>query len=267
MKKKTTFKGVDLVYADRGEGIPIVLLHGYLETSEIWDRFVPHLSGQCRVICPDLPGHGDSGTWGDEHSMEDLAGAVKAIMDLEGVDRALVAGHSMGGYVSMAFAQLFPDRLAGYVLFHSTCFADTEEKKNNRDREISLVLCGRKKQIISVNIPRAFAEINLERMREEVAICREIACKNSDEGIIALLRGMKDRKDTSEVLSDPSLDLMLVGGMRDNYIPVEVFDKVVGLAPHASVLRLEESGHMGFVEEAEKAANALLDFAHSASAP
>ena len=263
MDKKTTYKDIDLCYSDRGEGIALVLLHGYLETREVWESFVPLLLSVYRVLCIDLPGHGDSGTWGDEHSMEDLAGAVKLILDVEGIDRAVVIGHSMGGYVAMAFAGLFPGRLHAYVLFHSTCFADTDEKKHNRDREIGLVLCGRKKQIISVNIPKAFAGKNLEPLREVVAHCREIACRNSDDGIIALLRGMKGRKDTSAVLSDAGLPLMLVGGMKDNYIPVEVFEKLAGMAPHARVLRLEGSGHMGFLEEADTAAKALVDFIRS----
>ena len=98
---------------------------------------------QFRVLTLDLPGHGQSGIWGKVHSMDDLAGSVNAILEAENIEKVFLVGHSMGGYVAMAFAELFPEKLIGYSLFHSTCFADTEEKKKNRDREISLVFAGK----------------------------------------------------------------------------------------------------------------------------
>ena len=259
MEKSIRFKGVELVYSDRGEGPCMVLLHGYLETKEIWDSFAGLLLAHCRLIIPDLPGHGSSETWGEEHSMDDLAAAIRAVLDEEGLDKVFLVGHSMGGYVTMAFADLFPERLLGYSLFHSTCFADNEEKKANRDREISLVLCGKKRQIILVNIPKAFATEHVDKRAEEVEKARYIAIGNPDKGIVALLRGMKSRPDRTEVLQNPQTPLLLIGGMKDNYIAAEVFERLVSMAPHAKVLRLEESGHMGFVEEPEKSARGLLE--------
>ena len=250
MQKKIQYKDVEVVYNDRGEGACIVLLHGYLETGEIWTGFAERLLDRFRVLIPDLPGHGQSGTWGKVHSMN-------AILEAEHIDKISLIGHSMGGYVTMAFAELFPERLTSYVLFHSTCFADTEEKRGNRDREISLVLCKRKRQIINVNIPKGFANTNQERLKDEIETARRLALSNSDEGIIAMLNGMKERPDRTRVLRDPSLPLLLIGGMKDNYIPVEVFDELVTLAPHASVLKLDESGHMGFIEEPGPAAETL----------
>lgn len=257
MNKRIAYKGIEMQYSDRGEGPCVVLLHGYLEHGEIWGGFSDLLQQKYRVIVPDLPGHGKSGTWGEMHSMDDLAEVIRSVLDAEGLKRIFLVGHSMGGYVVMAFAELFPERLLGYSLFHSTCFADNEEKKLNRDREISLVLCGKKRQIVLVNIPKAFSSDNVKLMSDEIDRARGIALDNEDKGIIALLQGMKARADRSEVLQDPKLPLLLVGGMKDNYIPAVVFDRLVALAPHASTLRLEESGHMGFIEEAERVAEAL----------
>jgi len=270
MEKKTTFKGIEVFFRDErnttagpeltGDEPCILLLHGYLESLEIWRDFIPHLAEQCRVICMDLPGHGKSGIWGKVHSMDDLAGSVKAVMDAEGIQRIFLAGHSMGGYVTMAFADLYPDRLEGYVLFHSTCFADTDEKKVNRDREISLVLCKKKSQIVNVNIPKAFADDHVEQLGDQLSLARHIALQNPDWGIVAILNGMKARPDRTHVLRDPSLPLLLIGGKKDNYIPVDVFEKLVDLAPHAATARLGESGHMGFMEEPELSAVAIGTF-------
>lgn len=261
MPKQITFKNVPVVYEDLGEGPCIVLLHGYLETGEIWGDFARRFLDGFRVLIPDLPGHGHSGTWGEVHSMNDLAGSVQAILDTEKIDKVFLVGHSMGGYVTMAFAELFPERLVGYSLFHSTCYADSEEKRENRDREISLVLCGKTKQIIKVNIPKGFANDHMVSLKREVERARRIALSNTDRGIVALLNGMKERPDRTHILKDPQVPLLLIGGMKDNYIPQEVFERLVTEASHATVLRLQDSGHMGFIEEPEPAADAIRKMA------
>ena len=258
--KKVTFKEIDVCYTDQGKGTCIVLLHGYLETGAIWEPVIPFLTGHCRVICIDLPGHGESGVWGKMHAMDDLAGSVRAVLRAENLERIFLVGHSMGGYVAMACAEHHSENLWGYALFHSTCFADTDEKKVNRDREISLVLCKKKRQIVNVNIPKAFADGNVERLKDQVFRARHIALQNPDQGIVAILNGMKGRPDRTHILGNPSVPLLLIGGMKDNYIPVEGFEKLADLAPHATAVRLEESGHMGFVEEPELSAGAILSF-------
>ncbi len=257
MKKYILYKEVEVVYDDRGQGACILLLHGYLETAGVWESFTGRFLDRYRVITMDLPGHGGSGTWGKVHSMEDLAGSVCAVIEQEGIDKVFLVGHSLGGYVAMAFADLYPHYLSGYSLFHSTCFADSEEKRDDRDREIRLVMCKRKRQIILVNIPKGFADMNLDRLSNEVEQVKNMALSNSEEGIVAILKGMKERQDRTGVLQDPGLPLLLIGGMKDNYIPGEVFERLVNLAPHASVVRLLHSGHMGFIEEPEPAAAAI----------
>lgn len=259
MTKKIRFKNVEVIYHVQGEGNCLVLLHGYLESSEIYQDFVQLIPEGIRVIRVDLPGHGASGTWGKIHRMDELAGSVAAVLEAEKQEKVFLVGHSMGGYVTMAFADLYPERLLGYSLLHSTCFADSDEKKQNRDREISLVHCHKKRQIINVNIPKGFASDNLDRLADEVERAKQIAHSSSEEGVIALLNGMKERPDRSHVLKDAALPLLLIGGMKDNYIPMEVFDKLAALAPHASVLKLGESGHMGFIEEGERVAKALVE--------
>ena len=259
MEKRITYRDADLSYSDIGKGPCIVLLHGYLECGAIWQSFIKSFPGACRFIVPDLPGHGASGTWGKVHGMDELAGAVLAILEAEGIPKVFLAGHSMGGYVTMAFADLYPEKISAYALVHSTPFADTEEKRENRDREISLVLCGKKRQIVLVNIPKAFAMDNLETMASQVELAKEIALASPDDGTIALLNGMKERPDRTRILKDQGLPVLLIGGVKDNYIPVEVFDRLASMAPHARILRLAESGHMGFMEEPHLVQQAFME--------
>lgn len=255
------YKGAEIVYLDTGVGEVLFLLHGYLENMEIWSEFIPLLEKKYRIIVLDIPGHGESGSWGNIHEMDDLASLVLYIINQEKIENIFLIGHSMGGYITMAFAELFRERLSGYVLFHSTCFADSEEKRLNRDREISLVKCGKKIQIINVNIPKGFAQDNLKRLKDPVARAKSIARSCDEDGIIALLNGMKLRPDRSHVLAMPDVPVLLIGGKKDNYIPTEAFMKMKEIAPHASVVLLEESGHMGFIEEPENSAEQIMDWA------
>lgn len=122
-----SFKGGRIHYSDSGKGIEIILLHGYLESSEVWNGFTQKLAGSFRVISIDLPGHGLSDVYKETHSMEFMAEGVKSLIEKLGIDKIFLVGHSLGGYVTMAFLELYPETLAGYCLFHSHPFADTQQ--------------------------------------------------------------------------------------------------------------------------------------------
>lgn len=263
MEKHIDYKGINLSYEIEGEGEPLVFLHGYLESKEIWQDFSELFTKRYKVICIDIPGHGKSGILGESHEMDQIAFAVDAVMDHENIDHAVLFGHSMGGYVVMEYVSIFPNKLKGYCLFHSTCFADNEEKKNNRDREIGLIMCGKKNQIIHTNIPKAFADSNHESMEDQLQWAKGIAMKASEDGTLALLRGMKNRKDHSETLKNILPPPLLIWGKKDNYISEEVFNKLVETAPHASFIVLQHSGHMGFIEEAECVYSGITNYLES----
>lgn len=263
MEKSIEYQGSKVQYSIRGQGRALFFLHGYLESSAIWNGFADRFTDRYQVICMDIPGHGASGIIGPVHEMEEMARVAAAVLDAEQISEVVVIGHSMGGYVTMEFVHIFPDRTAGYCLFHSTCFADNEEKKMNRDREISLVMCGKKMQIIHTNIPKGFADSNVERLSHSVNQLKQLAAATPDEGIIALLQGMKSRKDHSAILRDSEPAPLLIWGKKDNYIGEEVFLKLQGVAPEAPILILENSGHMGFIEEPERAWQGIISYLDS----
>jgi pimeloyl-ACP methyl ester carboxylesterase len=247
-------------YSDQGTGDPVVLLHGYLESIEIWEGFADELASGYRVICVDLPGHGKSGVYSAVETMAIMADAVKHVLDFLGIGRTVIIGHSMGGYAVLAFEDIYPEVTVGFGLFHSHGLADTEDKKANRDREISLVKLGRKNQFISVNISNAFAADNLVRLADKVEWARQIALATPDKGIIHALEGMKARPDRRDVLKNSTDPLLVIAGKKDNYIPYDVYEQHFKLAPDTDVVILENSGHMGFVEEKEKSIEGVRKF-------
>ncbi len=263
MKYTIDYKGIELSYLKEGKGDSLIFLHGYLEAKEIWNDFSSRFTDKYSVICIDLPGHGESGLFGRVHEMDELASVVNAVMLHENIEQTVLVGHSMGGYVALSFAEMFPEKLSGYCLFHSSCFADDEEKKLNRDREISLVRRGKKNYIIRTNIPKCFADSNIESMDNKVQELKEIALKASDDGIIALIRGMKSRKDHTETLRRTIPAPLIIWGEGDNYIPEEVFKALLVVSPEASALVLKNSGHIGFIEEPDLTYFELLKYLDS----
>jgi len=260
MIQEIKFHDAAIRFRDEGQGDVVVLLHGYLESLEIWDGFSKELAQYYRVLSIDLPGHGKSGVFSKIDTMAVMADAVENVLRELGIGRAVIVGHSMGGYATLAFAEIFPEVTTGFCLFHSHALSDTEEKKVNRDREIELVKSGKKMQVINTNIPRAFADDNLELFATEVERARQIAISTPDKGIIMSLIGMQARPDRTRVLKESSVPILYIAGKKDNYIPYEVAEQHFNLSTNQDVLILENSGHMGFIEEKEEALEGLLFF-------
>ena len=258
MDNTIEYKNTTIRFRDEGKGPVIVLLHGYLESLEIWSEFSAKLAEHCRVVSIDLPGHGGSGVFGKVHTMELLAQTVKSVMDFLNTGKYFLVGHSLGGYVALAFLELFPEYLSGLSLFHSHSLADNDEAIKNRNREIKMVENGKKDLIYMVNIPKAFATDNLEKFSEQVDNAKEIARDMPGEGIVAVLNGMINRPDRSEILTCTSLPFLWILGKKDNYIPYETIVKKVELPKHGKLITLENSGHMGFIEEKKKSLKAIL---------
>ena len=238
----------------------LVLLHGYLVSMLVWEEFVPLLYKHVRVVTLDLPGHGISEVKGEVHTMEYLADTVAAMLDKLGIERCTIVGHSMGGYVALAFCEKYPERLDGLVLLSSTPNPDSPEKLERRRREIALVKAG-KKELMARIVPAAgFAADHRAAMQDYIDDLTETIHITEDDGIVALLGGMMQRKDQNEMLRSSKVPQLFILGRKDEYIPLEVAEAMVAAHPQAKVVWLANSGHMGFIEEPQACADALLDF-------
>lgn len=238
----------------------VVLLHGYLESLLVWEEFVPLLYKNVRVITLDLPGHGISEVKGNVHTMEFLADTVAEGLRRLGVSRCTLVGHSMGGYVALAFLERHPDMLEGVVLLSSTPNADTPEKAENRRREIALVKAGKKDTLARVAPAAGFAPQNRLRLQDAIEDLADQVFLTEDAGIVALLEGMLLRKDRNELLRESPVPQLFLFGRHDAYIASDIAEALAAAHPQAQVAWLENSGHMGFLEEPAATAQAILKF-------
>ena len=239
----------------------VILLHGYLESMLVWDDFAALLYGRVRVVTLDLPGHGISEVKGPVHTMEYLADTVCGAMDSLGIGKCTLVGHSMGGYAALAFCEKYPERLEGLVLLSSTPNADSEQKREARAREIEIVRAGRKELLARTAPGAGFAADNRKAMQASIDDLAEIVHLTEDEGIVALLSGMMQRKDMNDMLRRSPVPQLFILGCKDDYIPVSVAQAMTEAHPQARVVWLERSGHMGFIEQPAECADAIAAFA------
>lgn len=253
------FKNINVSFTDNGKGKAIVLLHGFLEDKSIWKSFVKHLANSTtRVITIDLLGHGETDCLSYVHTMEEMAEAVESVLNYLKIRKVYFVGHSLGGYVSLAYAEKNPDNLKGLCLFHSTARADSEEKKKDRDRAIKVV---KKNKGLFINeaIPNLF-NTQFKPYKRAITQIKKIALKTSNQGVVAALEGMKIRLDREIILNFAPYPVLYIIGKHDNILPYKDLIAQANLAEKGSYVLLENVGHAGFFEDEEATIKALKEF-------
>lgn len=250
-------KGVPVFYSDVGNGDAVVLLHGFLENAAMWDKFIPKFSKSNRIITIDLLGHGKTGCLGYVHTMEMMAQAVLAVLDHLKVKNAIFIGHSMGGYVALAFMDLNPVRITRICLMNSTSAGDSAEKKHMRDRAINAVKLDYK-TFIRLSIANLFAPDNREKLATEIQIAKKQALKTPLQGVIAALEGMKIRKDRTQLFRETSIKKMMIIGQRDPVLERDILYKQV-LGSEVEIVEFPD-GHMSHIENYEDLTYNLIRF-------
>jgi pimeloyl-ACP methyl ester carboxylesterase len=255
--KNILYKNTKISYTDSGKGAAIVFLHGFLENKEMWTEYVSLFSEKFRVITIDLLGHGESDCLGYVHSMEENANVVQEVLKDLKIQKATILGHSMGGYVALAFAELYPQHIQKLVLLNSTAKEDSAEKKLNRTRAIKAV-----KQnyvsFVSLAIANLFSEKNRTKLTNEIEKVKEQALKTPLQGIIASLEGMKIRKDREALLHENRFPVLLVLGKKD---PVLNYEESLSQIEDTTVdLVSFDDGHMSHIENKEELKPILQEF-------
>ena len=250
-------KNTKISYSETGKGTPLVLLHGFLENKSMWNSYVALFAKNHHVITIDLLGHGQTECIGYIHTMEDMADAVHTVLTELHIKKAVFVGHSMGGYVSLAFAELYPGIITGMVLLNSTSYPDSDERKANRDRAI---LCVKKDytSFIRMSIANLFSEDNRDKLIEEIEAVKIEALQTPLQGIVAALEGMKIRKDREVLLHTSTFPILLILGEKDPVLNYEENTKQI----EGTQVQFHSfpDGHMSHIENKKQLETILLEF-------
>lgn len=228
-----------------GEGKPLLLIHGFLEKGDMWEFLLPRLEGRT-VIIPDLPGHGESDLLEEDATLELYASVCLDILDQVNEGPVDIIGHSMGGYIACAIAELEPERVASLVLMNSTARADDPEKKKARDRAMEVVQQDKKKYNRGM-ISGLFAEGKQEFADVIDRLVYE-ANEMSEAAIVSALAAMRDRKDSVKMLSERTFPLAYLLGDKDARLPIDTMEEECDQIQPDEVCILEGIGHMSQFE-------------------
>jgi pimeloyl-ACP methyl ester carboxylesterase len=253
--------GRKLSYSLTGEGGLLVLLHGYLESSAIFDDLLPELSTHFRILTVDFPGHGYSDLPPEGYSFLDFAKGLHTLLEAIGqTGRLMLAGHSMGGYNALAFAGLFPERVKRLALLHASADKASKSHLKLRRREIGLIEKGRLELIIRNSLHNNFAPGNLDRLPEVHSRLREMAAGVSPEAAIAAIRAIMGRPSYLEFLNKASLPVLILAGEEDKILaPARQWNEAHHIR-NATYVGLENCGHVGFIEEKSLFLEKFLNF-------
>ncbi|WP_162427796.1 alpha/beta fold hydrolase [Pontibacter pudoricolor] len=247
-------------YTDAGSGDTLVFLHGFAESKQLWTDFKKPLQNKFRTIALDLPGFGNNTAAVANYSMDAMADYVKQQLDNLGVKKCILIGHSMGGYVSMAFAEKYSSMLHGLCLFHSSALPDTDEKKDNRNKTIEFVeKHGVEKFMQSFVEPLFFAD-NREKLRSKIDLMKKIGTATPKESIVGGLAAMRDRPDRTEVLKKANYPVLFIFGKEDGAVPMDKALEQCHLPDNSMVYFLGQTGHMGMFERTYETRKAIEKF-------
>jgi 3-oxoadipate enol-lactonase len=249
--QKVYLNGFKLAYERKGRGIPLVLLHGYPLDHTIWEPVIPLLEEKADLILPDLRGFGESEVTAEGYSLADIAADIAALLDHLKIKKVVIAGHSMGGYISLAFAHAWPERTLGLGLVATQAAADTEEGRKGR-YAIAERVRSQGVDVVADSMPAKLTP-NLELQ----PVLRRIAGHQRPEGIIAALKALAGRPDSTPFLSGFPFNVAIVHGLDDALIPIERARQVQASVPQGYMVELKGVGHMPMMEAPRLTAEAL----------
>jgi pimeloyl-ACP methyl ester carboxylesterase len=256
--RKVEIGNMQMSFYDIGEGKPIVLIHGFAGSKLYWERVISQLSEKNRVIAIDLPGHGESTMAAEKYSIEDMAEQIKDLLDQLGLEKVTMFGHSLGGYITLAFAELYPDYLNGFSLVHSTANPDSDEAKAARETNAKKVAEEGIEEFVDGLSKKLFSPANSEVNAEDIKSTVEIGVSTSIKGVVSALIAMRDRADRNNVLENFNLPVLLIAGEDDQIIPPEKTFSVSKFNIEQIVIK--GSGHMSMHEQPLKLIEAMQRF-------
>lgn len=247
-----------IVYKEEGQGETLLLLHGFCGSSDYWNKVIPQLSTDYRVIAIDLPGHGKSDVQPNLKEINQYASTIKEFLEEMKIEKVTMFGHSLGGYITLAFAESYSQYLNGFSLIHSTGFPDSKEAKEGRTASAEKIDEDGIDSFIDGLAPKLFAPDNVESHKQSLEDVKKIGYGTPPQGAKNALNAMKERKDRTKVLANSKLPVLLIAGEKDQLIPAENTFTASGDNIQQEVIN--GAGHMSMYEASEQLANAILTY-------
>ena len=262
MKKIFDHTTANIHYITEGEGMPLVLLHGFAEDAFIWNEQIDFLKQYCKLIVPDLPGSGASFFKNENNGnvIEDYANIVYALLQHENINACVILGHSMGGYIALAFAEKYASMLSGFGFIHSTAFADSDEKKQNRLKGIDMMEEYGGYAFLKTTTPNLFAAEFKKEHPEKIEALIENGKNFKTKSLQQYYNAMMNRPDRTHVLANSKVPVLFVLGTEDVAAPMNDVLKQTHFPKISFIHILENTGHMGMWENAGKVNKAILEF-------
>lgn len=248
-------EGSNICYSDQGQGEVILLLHGFCGSSAYFEQVIPLLSGSYRVIAPDLRGHGASDAPLGPYNIDQMADDVLSLLNALEIPQVYLLGHSLGGYITLSFAQRYASRLKGFGLIHSTGYPDSDEAKEKRLKSVSTIQNDGITAFVDGLVPGLFAPGAPLQLLERT---KEIGYKTPPQGAAGAALAMRERPDRRDVISASALPVLLVAGAEDGLIPSErtfTSDKA-----NVTKATISGAGHMSMYEAPERLSEIIKDF-------
>jgi len=237
-----------IVFSESGQGNPVIFLHGFCESKELWKNFESHLSSDFRVILLDLPGFGESLPYAEDFSLEDIADNLNQWTSDNGLEKFTLIGHSLGGYITLAFAKKYPEKVDAIGLFHSSIFEDTTEKKDNRSKTIEFINKNSLEAFIDNFVPNLFFKERHTELKEVIDMQKVVGNKTNKAAATAYMAAMRERPDSVDFAKSFDKPALIIAGVHDNSVPFEKSEEMATCFPDATAHFLQETGHMGMFE-------------------
>jgi pimeloyl-ACP methyl ester carboxylesterase len=250
--------GKKIFYRSKGQGPAVVLLHGFGEEGSVWKHQFD-IFGQNQLIIPDLPGSGQSEPT-ENLSIDGMAETIYEFLNVLDIKRCTLVGHSMGGYITLAFAEKFKELLSGFGLFHSTAYADSQEKIDTRKKGIAFIEQQGAYEFLKISIPNLYSPIT-KKLHPQI-IEEQINASHNFLGssLVSYYKAMIDRPDRTKVLIDNELPVLFILGKYDTAVPFKDGLELCHMPRISYIHILENSGHMGMIEESSASNKALLNY-------
>ncbi|MBC7536059.1 MAG: alpha/beta hydrolase [Ferruginibacter sp.] len=258
-EKYVEHENATIHYKIVGKGLTVVFIHGFAEDATAWTEQVAFLKDKYKLILPDIPGTGKSTLLQKESiTMEDYAGCLKAILDAEKIDKIVMIGHSMGGYIMLAFAEKYPDSLLGFGLFHSSAYADDPEKVATRKKAIAFIKKNGVAAFLNSSIPGLFYDA--KKGAADIENLLQKGNKFIPEALVQYYEAMITRPDRTIILKNTALPVLFILGEHDKAIPFKHGLEQAKLPMLTYLYILRNSAHMGMLEETSRSNDILGEF-------